>query len=114
MIAFCPVCVHVETMASRFERSSPSLEGIEPTLEFGPPPLSVAHPKWAPPLAHSKWAKGVWVCNICNVRLTPLEAGVMLDSALMHVVPDCDSITTGPEPMHLDAENVLKSRWGPV
>ena len=29
---------------------------------------------------------------ICDLRLPPFKAGVLLDAALMHAFPDCDSI----------------------
>jgi hypothetical protein len=53
---------------------------------------------WNPPQGGARaqvcaqWDQGWWECVICDLRLPPHKAGVLLDAALMHAFPDCDSI----------------------
>lgn len=40
----------------------------------------------------TEWDSGWWECVICDLKLPPHKAGVLLDAALMDAFPDCDSI----------------------
>ena len=44
------------------------------------------------PTTIAQWDQGWWECVICDLRLPPVKAAVLLDAALMHAFPDCDSI----------------------
>jgi hypothetical protein len=48
----------------------------------------------------TQWDQGWWECVICDLRLPPLKAGILLDAALMHAFPNCDSIDA--EGIHAD------------
>jgi len=44
---------------------------------------------------------GWWRCEVCDLSLTPNEAGVLLDAVLMLSEPNCDSIHDG---LHADVQ----------
>lgn len=48
----------------------------------------------------SVWDSGWWECDTCKIRLHTEAAGLLLDAALMHADPHCDSI--GPDGYHAD------------
>jgi len=61
---------------------------------------------WQP----SRWEHGVWECAACGLRLTPEEAGILLDAVLRDSDPECDSITEDDSGwrMHEDARRALR------
>lgn len=75
----CPVCLHEETLRARLCRRTPCYDDMA-TMRLEPPFTA---------------GRGVWGCRVCGVRLTPCHAGVLLDAALMHMDPHCDSIRGG-------------------
>lgn len=89
----CPCCLHEQTMRAR-------VTGIEPCHD------DQALMRWNPPVGGARgqqvteWDEGWWKCVICDLRLPPHKAGVLLDAALMHAFPDCDSIDS--DGIHLD------------
>lgn len=101
----CPVCAHKETMRARwYERERVADDWA---LMHWVPPF---RPRGAcgNPGMPSRWDQGLWECASCGVRLTPEEAGILIDAALMHIDPHCDSIEEGPESMHSDARRALR------
>ena len=68
--------------------------------------------RWHPPIQRAgaqvctRWDQGWWQCEICELRLNPLDAGILIDAALMHYAPDCDSI--GNDGIHADTHRALK------
>jgi hypothetical protein len=94
----CPACWHETTVRSR-------LDGYEPCH-------ADAHVMdWCSPYGGARgqqvtrWDGGAWSCRVCGLRLSPRDAGVLLDAALMCSDPDCDSIEDG---MHEDARRALR------
>lgn len=84
----CPVCLHDETMRARIHEREPMHD-------------DVALMRWRPPHGGARgqvvtrWDEGSWVCERCDLPLSPHDAGVLLDAALRHSHPDCDSIRGG-------------------
>jgi hypothetical protein len=72
---------------------------------------------WNPPSQGLKgqvctqWDQGWWKCVICDLRLPPHKAGVLLDAALMHAFPGCDSIDA--EGIHADTRRAWAGRCAP-
>lgn len=93
----CPVCMHDETMRAR-------LDGREPCYDDGPEMDFVRPRGGVRGQLLSQHDRGTWVCRVCAVPLTPRDAGVLLDAALMHRDPDCDSIVDG---VHMDARRAF-------
>ena len=95
----CPACLHEETMRARRHDREPCYDDVE-----------VMH--WHRPYGGARgqqvtrWDGGFWVCQICGLRLTNRDAGVLLDAALMHMDPNCDSITD--EGVHADTVRAFK------
>ena len=71
------------------------LNGHEPVHD------DVAPMRWRPPQGGARgqivtrWDEGSWLCGRCDLALNPNDAGVLLDAALRHSHPDCDSIRDG-------------------
>ena len=79
---FCPCCLHQETM-----RANANKEACydDQALMF-----------WCPPNLKgmcgqicTQWDQGWWECQICELRLPPFKAGVLLNAALKHAFPNC-------------------------
>ena len=101
----CPACVHRETMRARWRDREPCHDDL--CIMSWVPPF---RPRGAGgnPGMPSRWDRGSWECDSCGLRLTPEEAGILLDAALMHVDPDCDSIVDNHgNPIHKDALRAL-------
>ena len=94
----CPACMHERTAQGRIERFD--VVHDDPALMDWCPPYGGARGQQV-----SRWDGGAWACRVCGLRLSPRDAGVLLDAALMHVDPDCDSIVDG---MHADAVRALR------
>lgn len=92
----CPVCLHEETFRARLCRRTPCYDDIV-TMDF------------EAPSGDALPGRGAWACGTCGARLTPYQAGVLLDAALMHVDPHCDSIRGG---VHEDARRALRGGRG--
>ena len=94
----CPRCTHEATMRARRRGEQADID------EF-------ALMRWHPPSQKAgaqvctRWDDGFWVCDICELRLNPIDAGILLDAALMHYAPDCDSI--GADGIHADTHRAL-------
>jgi hypothetical protein len=93
----CPACLHEETMRARFHEREPVHDDM--ALMAWVPPYGGARGQQV-----TKWDGGGWVCQVCQLRLTPHEAGVLLDAALMHYDPRCDSIVDG---VHADTRRAM-------
>jgi hypothetical protein len=84
----CPCCHHERTLQAR-------LAGTEAI--YDDPALML----WRRPSGGirgqvcTEWDGGWWECQACGLRLPPHKAGILLDAALMHSDPSCDSITEG-------------------
>lgn len=90
----CPVCTHDETMRARLDEREACYDD-SPRMRWSPPPGGYRGQEV------SRWDRGAWTCEACDLALTPRDAYVLLDAALMHAYPDCDSIVDG---VHLDAQ----------
>lgn len=107
----CPCCWHRETMTARQNERDADHSHIECAYTG----LMV----WSPgphrggacgnPGMPSRWDYGVWECGACGLRVTPEEAGILLDAVLRDSDPECDSITDDGSGwcMHADARHAL-------
>jgi len=97
----CPICFHEETLESR-------IRGVE-----------AAHDdhvlmRWQRPHGGprgqvvTRWDEGHWQCPDCDVRLTPRDAGVLVDAVLMLTYPDCDSILAEYSGLHADTVRAFR------
>jgi len=84
----CPVCLHAETIRSRQHEREIIIDYMAVMICVPPPSRFGACGNPGMPL---KYHNGAWVCQVCELRLDPHEAGVLLDAALSCAVPDCDS-----------------------
>ncbi len=94
----CPCCLHEATMRARMNAHEPIHDD---------PALMVWNSPHGGPRAQvcTQWDQGWWECVICNLRLPPHKAGVLLDAALMLAFPDCDSIEE--DGIHADTKRAL-------
>ena len=81
----CPCCLHEATIRDRCAGREPCHDDL--ALMLWNPPQGGARAQVC-----TQWDQGWWECVICDLRLPPHKAGVLLDAALMHAFPDCDSI----------------------
>ena len=95
----CPCCTHEPTMRARLRNEPVDID------EFI---LMRWHPPFGGPRTQvcTRWDEGWWECQVCGIKLTPHEAGVLVDAALMHYAPDCDSI--GDDGIHADTRRAFK------
>lgn len=81
----CPCCLHEDTIRARRAGREPCHDDLALMLWNSPQECARAQ-------VCTQWDQGWWECVICGLRLPPHKAGVLLDAALMHAFPDCDSI----------------------
>ena len=81
----CPCCLHEETIRARCAGREPCHD--DQALMLWNRPQGGVRAQVC-----TEWDQGWWECVICDLRLPPHKAGVLLDAALMHAFPDCDSI----------------------
>lgn len=98
----CPVCMHEETILARYHDREACYDVTDEASIM----------RWRPRTGIggavvSRWDAGTWTCEVCGLTLTPHDASVLLDAALMHRAPDCDSIVDG---MHEDARRAARPR----
>ena len=92
----CPCCLHEETMRARCAGREPCHDDQALMLWNRPSRGGIRAQ------VCTQWDQGWWECVICDLRLPPHKAGVLLDAALMHAFPDCDSIDA--EGIHADTK----------
>ena len=90
----CPCCLHEDTLRARVSGHEPCRDDL--ALMYWHPPQGGARGQQC-----TQWDQGWWQCQICELRLPPHKAGVLLDAALMHAFPDCGSIAEG---VHADTK----------
>jgi hypothetical protein len=95
----CPCCLHEDTMRARTQRREPCHDDQALMLWNRPSRGGIRAQ------VCTQWDQGWWECVICDLRLPPHKAGVLLDAALMHAFPDCDSISS--EGIHADTLRAL-------
>ena len=94
----CPCCLHEQTFRARSSQQEPCYDDLD-----------LMH--WHPPYGGIRgqvvthWDQGWWQCA-CGLRLPPFKAGILLDAALMHAFPNCDSIDA--EGVHADTKRAWK------
>jgi hypothetical protein len=93
----CPCCMHELTLRARLAGTE-DLHDDPALMRWHRPPGGVRGQVF------SQWDAGWWQCR-CGLRLTPHMAGVLVDAALMHAFPDCDSITE--EGIHVDTKRAF-------
>jgi hypothetical protein len=84
----CPACMHDTTMRSRLLGTEAVHDDL--ALMFWQRPFGGPRGQQC-----TRWDAGWWKCRLCNLRLVPQEAGVLLDAVLMCHDPHCDSIRGG-------------------
>lgn len=107
----CPVCWHGETMVARFHDREPSRDDVGDgytVMRWSPGPRQTG--ACGNPGMPSRWDRGVWECGACGLRVTPEEAGILLDAALSVSHPECDSITEDAigQRLHEDVRRALR------
>jgi hypothetical protein len=100
---FCPCCLHQETIRARTNKEA--CYDDQALMFWCPPNLNEMRRQ-----VFAQWDQGWWECQICELRLPPFKAGVLLDAALKHAFPNCDSIDA--DGIHADT----KRAWagGPI
>lgn len=99
----CPVCMHEETVRARQNEREPCRDDLA-VMRFVAPPSRGA---CGNPGMPTRFSDGEWECQICGCRLSPHEAGVLLDAALSAIGLDCDSFDGV---IHADARRALAGR----
>lgn len=94
----CPVCLHERTMRDRLGGYEPCYDDME--MMYWQRPHGGAKGQQVTP-----YDGGYWKCERCWTTLSPEAAGTLLDAALMHIDPECDSIREG---IHEDARIAFK------
>jgi hypothetical protein len=96
----CPACMHTETMQAREHGREASYIDDDAAVMDWRPPFGGARGQQC-----SRWDDGSWLCRVCQLALSPHDAGVLLDAVLMHRDPHCDSITAG---LHEDTRRAFR------
>jgi hypothetical protein len=100
----CPLCLHQQTMNARLA----GREAIhdDPPLMFWQVPTRGIRAQVC-----TDHDRGWWECRECYLQLSAHAAGVLLDAALMHAFPNCDSIADG---LHADVRRAWLERPTPA
>jgi len=96
--AICPVCWHWEELRVRRNGGEPCHD--DPAVMRWNRPYGGARGQQV-----TRMDGGFWKCEICQVALTPHEAGVLLDAVLVLSSPPDDSIVDG---VHMGARQAFE------